>query len=339
MSKIEKLPSGSYRTRVRYTDESGKYCSKSFTAPTAKEVKKLAADFLSGNEEKNEQDFLLLSDAMKQYIQTKQNVLSPSTVRGYTAYSNLYALKLQKKNIYDITQADVQKAISEEAATHSPKTIRNLHGFISAVMRLYRPEFTLATTLPQKDASQIQIPTDEEVKAIIERLEENEAKLPVMLAAYQGLRMSEVLGLKWSCIDFDRHVLKVEEARVLNAHHQYESKKPKTVSGNREIRLVQAVENELLKTPRTDEYVVHLKGNNIFNRYQRAQKATGTNYSFHELRHYACSVMIMLGIPNKYIADMLGHASEQMVEKVYGHIMRDKKDEFFDRLNRHFLEV
>lgn len=336
MSKIEKLPSGSYRTRVRYTDESGKYCSKSFTAPTVKEVKKMVADFLSGKDEKKEQKFLLLSDAMRQYIQTKQNVLSPSTVRGYTAYSNLYALKLQKKNIYDITQADVQKAVSEEAATHSPKTTRNLHGFISAVIRLYRPEFTLVTTLPQKDASQIQIPTEDEVKAIIKRLEGNEAKIPVMLAAYQGMRMSEVVGLKWSCVDFDAHTIKIQEAKVMNADREYVSKRPKTVSGSREIKMMSVVEEALRNAPREGEYVTSLKGQQIFNRYRRAQKVIGKEYSFHELRHFACSLMISLGIPNKYIANFLGHSSERMVERVYGHVMKDKKDEFFDRVNSHF---
>ena len=46
--------------------------------------------------------------------------------------------------------------------------------------------------------------------------------------------------------------------------------------------------------------------------------------------------MIMLGIPVKYIADYLGHETEDMVNRVYGHIMADKKDEMFDRLASYY---
>ena len=44
MISCEKLPSGKYRTRVYWTDENGKH-SKSFTASTKKECKRLADDF------------------------------------------------------------------------------------------------------------------------------------------------------------------------------------------------------------------------------------------------------------------------------------------------------
>jgi len=336
MAKIEKLPSGSYRARVWYREDGIKK-SKSFTAETAKEARILAAEFISGRESKQEEnDYLLLSDAMLQYIEAKAPVLSPSTVREYKTYPRLYLHALQKYNIYDITQADVQKAISKEAKNLSPKTIRNIHGFLSAVFRFFRPDFVLNTRLPQRDSSEIQIPTEDEVKALIAHVDGNEVKLPIMLAAYQGLRMSEILGLKWSCVDFDRRIIRIEEAKVINSDKEYESKKPKTVSGNRELKMVDAVYDELVRAPRESAYVVNLRGNQIVNRYRRAQKVLKMDYSFHELRHYACSVMIMLGIPNKYIAGILGHASENMVEKVYGHIMRDKTDNFFDKINEYY---
>ena len=49
--------------------------------------------------------------------------------------------------------------------------------------------------------------------------------------------------------------------------------------------------------------------------------------------------MIMLGIPVKYIADMLGHETEDMVNRVYGHIMQDKKDMVSERLNLYYKDV
>ena len=49
--------------------------------------------------------------------------------------------------------------------------------------------------------------------------------------------------------------------------------------------------------------------------------------------------MIMLGIPVKYIADYLGHETEDMVNRVYGHIIADKKDEMFDRLDDYYNSI
>lgn len=49
--------------------------------------------------------------------------------------------------------------------------------------------------------------------------------------------------------------------------------------------------------------------------------------------------MILLNIPVKYIADYLGHETEDMVNRVYGHIMRDKKDEIFARLEEYYDNV
>ena len=88
-------------------------------------------------------------------------------------------------------------------------------------------------------------------------------------------------------------------------------------------------------------FVTPLKANQIYTRYQRAlaRVCPGAHYTFHELRHYAASVMIMLGIPVKYIADMLGHETEEMVNRVYGHIMRDKKDQFFERLETYYSDT
>ena len=89
------------------------------------------------------------------------------------------------------------------------------------------------------------------------------------------------------------------------------------------------------------EFVTELQSYSIYNKYKFALKrcCPGKHYSFHELRHYCASVMIMLGIPVKYIADYLGHETEDMVNRVYGHVMADKKDEMFDRLELYYSKV
>ena len=66
-----------------------------------------------------------------------------------------------------ITQEDVQQAINAEALTHSPKTVRNIHGILSAVMAAYRPDFVLRTVLPKKVRPNIFVPSDAELGRVM----------------------------------------------------------------------------------------------------------------------------------------------------------------------------
>lgn len=77
--KIEKLPSGSYRVRKMYK---GKMYAVTFEyKPTQKEALEAMAKRLSIVQGKNEG--LTFEAAAREYIESKRNVLSPSTIRGY----------------------------------------------------------------------------------------------------------------------------------------------------------------------------------------------------------------------------------------------------------------
>ena len=51
--------------------------------------------------------------------------------------------KLMEKNLRDITALDVQSEINHLAKEHSPKTVRNCHGFISAVLEVFYPSLKI----------------------------------------------------------------------------------------------------------------------------------------------------------------------------------------------------
>ena len=77
-----KLPSGSWRARLFLgEDENGKKHYKSFTAATKREAERLALNYA---EERATPDRITFKDALARYIESKSNVLSPSTLRGHT---------------------------------------------------------------------------------------------------------------------------------------------------------------------------------------------------------------------------------------------------------------
>ena len=82
--KANKLPSGNYRVQVQVGhDKNGKRIMKSFTAPREWEALKMADDYLHSHSLSSYSDKMTVYDAMNFYIESRSNILSPSTIRGY----------------------------------------------------------------------------------------------------------------------------------------------------------------------------------------------------------------------------------------------------------------
>lgn len=203
------------------------YKGKTYTVitdykPTQKEAVRLLADEMDKVQEKLR---LTFEAAGREYIESKRNVLSPSTVREYTGTLSRISGKFLALNIHDITQLDIQAEINRIAADKSPKTVRNYHGFISAVIGVYCPNRKLNTTLPQKRKNNPYIPSDEDIRKILEASENTEYKIPIILACY-GMRRSEICALTTDDIDGD--VIHINKSMVMNDKKEWVIKSTKT---------------------------------------------------------------------------------------------------------------
>lgn len=333
----------SWRVKVYAGNKKYRSVTAATRAEAIQKAEKLQAELLAEREKPksdNPYDDLTVAEAMERYVEAKKNALSPKTYREYTQTRKNSLKSLHDIKLGELTQEQVQIAIGEAAVDHEPKTVRNMHGLLSSAIKMFRPDFTLHTKLPQKKKPDIVIPTEADVVALLTEVRGTDIDAPVHLAALCGMRMSEILGLRWDKIDFEKKTICICAAKVRDIDNNIVLKGTKSTAGERTIKMLPAVETALRRVREAQpdsEFVTDLKSNNIYDRYQKALKAVcDKHYTFHELRHYAASVMIMLGIPVKYIADYLGHETEDMVNRVYGHIMADKKDEMFDRLASYY---
>lgn len=79
MANAKQMPSDNWRVQVFLgTDRDGKKSKKSITAPTRWEAEKLAVEFIS--ELRNARKKFTVAQAVRNYIDSKRNILSPSTV-------------------------------------------------------------------------------------------------------------------------------------------------------------------------------------------------------------------------------------------------------------------
>ena len=309
--KYEKLPSGSYRVKKVYK---GKTYRVTFDhEPTEREVFIAMAEIMQDETPHEKGTF---ESYCHRYIESKQNILSPESVRTYNGLINVLSDRFKQLNLYDITQEDIQREINEHSLSHQPKSTRSLHGFIASVLGMYRPQFTLKTTLPRLEKKKRYIPSSNDIKLILGAINGTEYSIPFQLGIL-GLRRGEICALNLS--DLDGRKLTINKTMVYYKGWSVKNT-PKTDDSNRTIIIPQALADEI-----TSSGVIFDGDPKRLNKHlQRIQKQLGIpQFRFHDLRHYFASYASTMGIPEADIMAMGGWKSDHIFKSIY----RDSLDE------------
>ena len=319
------------RWRIRVVDKSysdGKRHYKSFTANSKKEALYLASEFEVSQKKSemygNTYDDLTLREAYIRYIEAKSKTLSPSTYREYKREVERDFPNLMNTKLRNITPELVQTAISEACASFSPKTVRNMHGLLYAVLKAYKPNLQLTTNLPQAEEKDIYVPTSDEVKKCIETADEF-LRVPILLASSGGLRRSEISALTPD--DVTDLGVSITKATVYDENKDLVVKPPKTKSGNRFCPLSKEIVREVKAWKHFG-----ISPGKIEHEFQKLKKELGLNFKFHSFRHYFASELHAQGIPDQYIAKAGGWKSVATLQKIYQHTLRDKEKIYNDKI-------
>ena len=348
MATAKKLPSGSWRCRVySHTEEiqqpdgttKEKKIYKSFTCddPSAKGKRICEAEAASWAAEKEVKKLeysITFGEALKHYIDSRENVLSPRTIMDYRQTERNHLHSIMGIKVDRITQEDIQSAINQEALTLSPKTVRNIHGLISAVLHVYRPGFALNTSLPKKKRTDMYIPTDEDVKKLMDLVKDTDMEIPILLAAFGPMRRGEICALEMS--DINGTVVHVHQNMVRTEDMQWIIKSPKSYSGDRYIDLPADVIQKIIDTGRKGR-IVKLNPNQITDRFGDIIRNNNMpHFRFHDLRHYSASILHAIGIPDVYIMQRGGWGNDTVLKTVYRHAMKEEEKKNFDKANEYF---
>ena len=323
--KAKKLSSGNWNVVVMVHGD-----RISVTAPTRRQAEQEAAAIKSGAKMAEKKTGLTVGEAIDRYIASKDAVLSPATVAGYKrirahALQDIMGLELDA-----LTQERVQRSINAMAKDKSPKSVRNAHGLLSATLSVYRPGLVLRTTLPQKVRYEPSVPSGEDVRKIMEAARGTAAELPILLAVWLGLRMSEILGLRRE--DVDSGVLHIRRAVVDEGE-----KATKTYGSQRDLPLPDYLKGLL---PERDGPLVPMTRRALYCRFQAVCRRAGVqHYRFHDLRHINASVMLAIGVPNKYAQERMGHSTDHMLQTVYQHTMSKEAQAVAKKVDAYFYDI
>ena len=185
--------------------------------------------------------------------------------------------------------------------------------------------------------------------------------IPILLTAHYALRRSEVLGTKWSNIDFRNKTVKIAhkvvEQKVGDKWQAVGHDRMKNESSNRVLPLIPEIETALLKLKKhqdeqrrlcreaydhsfddyicVDEMGKLIRPSTLSSQFSRLLKENGLRHiRYHDLRHSCASLLLANDVPMKAIQEWLGHSNYRTTADVYSHLDFKSKERSAEIISR-----
>ena len=319
---------------------------------------------------------LPFTDYIEKWLNGARASLATTT---YQSYSNMIKarilpyfkpLGLQLQEVMPQHIEDFYQTILDDNCTTN--TVIHYHSILRRAMQVaVKKDIILKNPVdkvqrPKKNVFHGNFYTEEEMMTLFEALSGDPLELCVKIAAYYGLRRSEVLGLRWDAIDLERKTIsinhKVIEAEVDGKFIPVGEDVLKTKSSFRTLPLIPAVEKLLLEEKEKQEmfrrlfkksycrdyldYIcVDQTGNLLRPNYVTEhfawliQKYDLKKIRFHDLRHTCASLLLSNGISMKQIQIWLGHSTFATTADIYAHLDFTAQEESANTMSGMFTRV
>ena len=388
--KTNYVKNGKEYYRVTITvgrDINGKLIRKEFYGKTKKEAEAKKEEYLNGIKNGLNADFqdVTLGDLMHTWLfEVVRMSRKPATFvkyeghyRNYIKNSELYGMKISL-----IKSIQIQRYYNKlYQQGKSSKTIKALNNFLKTFFNYAVDEGYLAKnpctgkkivipgTPEEKIEAEIETFTDEEIKKIKEALKGHRLKVLFLLAFGTGLRQGELLGLKWTDIDFEKKELRVQrmikQVTIIdekgNRKYKTIEQIPKTKNSIRTVPIPSSLipmlkehknrqREEKLKAGSaylndvekgyvfTTELGNTIDASNLLKTYKKILNRAGVPYrKFHAIRHTYATKLFERGVPLKTVSELLGHSNISITANIYTHVIPKQKTNAVETLNDLFI--
>lgn len=292
----------------------------------------------------------------------EKNTIKRTTYVNYEGHIHNHFNVFDKVEISDVTTPILQDFFNNKFDSGlSSKTIRNMAIILKRAMKqavadgLIQQNCALYVNLPKIVRKEIQVLTHSQKRDLIKVSYFYRYGVFVRLTLCTGLRLGELLGLKWIDIDFQKNELKIR--RILHRCKNYDPNaktstsiyfdEPKTEKSKRTIPLPpNAIEDlkkwkdrqqkeigqvEFVVTDQQGKYIEHTTFKKYYNRM--LDKCGIKDITFHTLRHTFATHALEKGMDKKVLSEILGHSSVSFTLDTYAHVLNTFKRENMELMN------
>ena len=358
-------------------DANGKLKRKEFTGKTQADVKKKLEEYKKemllgtvSNDDKitvSEWYYTWLFDYRIKDLKPKSFEKYEGIYRNYIKDSELGKVKLK-----DLRTTHIQRYYNklQNQDNKPPSTIRGINTRLKPCLGeaekqgYINKNYCKMVTLPKNNATKdIQVLSQTDQQRFIEAIKGHKLEMLFLIALSTGLRLGELLGLKWSDIDFNTGMLTVNRtlSRVKNqdtGKYEVIEQIPKTKNSNRVIPIPSNILTKLKDHKKIQSkrrlFVgeAYINNNYVFTddmgnpiddkRPGRNLKSILTkldinHIKFHALRHTYATRLFEANVPPKTVQVLMGHYDISITMDIYTHVMEDTKLEAVEKLNNIFV--
>lgn len=333
---ITVLPNGHYKMTISIgVDVTGKQRRKSVTAVTKTELMRKAAQLrLSAGMDVKETPIPSFKEAVEEFLDEKEDLVSQGTLRSYRktfrcAWHPLDACRLDK-----VTAGMIDDILDGLKASLKASTLRLYRKQLSALFnwalhKKYVKESPMGETkkrpVGQLKVDRVLIPTDVQMKKILEEAEAWDQKYPkgaklyplFLLAISTGMRFGELLGVSKDDIDMSHGIIDINKQSTPWSRKA----KLKTASSYRRIFVQQRILEVVLEATKGELWrnFTYTSVVNRVNAFFGQCSSRPQGFTFHCFRHYHATKLLMSGINVKEVSKRLGHSSIKTTLDLYAH--------------------
>lgn len=331
----KQLPSGNWRIQFRVDG-----VIKSVTQPTPDDCMSVYYDLRRKNKELEDRSTLILEKAIDAYIESKSNLVSPSTIRGYDKIKRCNLQSIMKLPLPKVTTRKLNAAVNSDARTLGRKSLKNAVGLVNATLAYFGYE-RLYPNFPQEKKRRMNLPSEAEIVQIVEASKGKSLEVPVLLAVGATMRMSEIMALEWRDIDFASGTLHVQRAVVRDKDKNWVTKQTKTAGSNRIVRMPARLQDTLEQFrpvyAKDNDRVVRCAYDTVDKAMWRLCETEGLpHFTMHSLRHAAAALMVRTGMPDLYAMERGGWTSDYTYKRIYAYTLEHKREQAENEVNQYF---
>lgn len=296
----------------------------------------------------------LYKEYLQEWIKTKRN-LGEQTLELYDSYLRTHIIPaLGHIPLAKITAHDIELFLDSLFGKGlAAATVKRIFSVVNASLNAAE----MKDLVPKNAANKVEKPQVKQRRELIvwepafvsEFIDQTKYAsrywIAIYLAIMTGMRQGEILGLRWSDIDFEKRNLTIQQ--TVNRHREIKqgakTKKsvrsvaisPETVEMLKEHRQM-VVQERVALGPDYENYdlvvCTHFGGpvtqrgiQKVWNSF--IKKTGAPKITFHDLRHTHASLLIRQGVHIKVISERLGHSSVSITMDLYGHLMPNMQED------------
>lgn len=274
--------------------------------------------------------------------------VKPITLKRYRELLAVHVIPtIGSVRMTELRPAGVQATIDGVLRRRSPGTAVNAYRVLSEMLAEAVRWGVIATNPaaairpPRAPRPKLHVPDQETCSAILERVQGRQVEGPVVLAIGTGMRLGEILAVRWRDVDLERKVLRVASTlSVVGGEFTFTA--PKTNRARRSVDLPEFVVT-FLRRYRKEQNERRLAFRNVWGDhdvvlddgigqplspwtvsadFRRVVAELGLPRTrFHDLRHAHATQLLSAGVHVKAVSERLGHSSTSFTMDVYSAVI------------------